>query len=509
MYLCFSMSNSVTQEEWEKVYEESLFLADKLNLADWIKFYYKGIRHYAYCKVKEQTDEDDGKVEHFWKTCAEYVYMYDGEYLKLNRELNKYKYNENARPAIITELESYNNSFDKEITHHVTRTWGGTYFVRVLAIMCLLESRLKEKVYIYGDIIKQDCESAVKMANQYLKEPIEIPARCDYNRLYEIVKTIDISEEEKISLIHISFLGNTDLQFRKFVTEKFDKKVIDNFWKNKFKDLDINSYDFESTLKTYLSYGFDFKDLFLYIPKPNTKEDCLKLLELIIKIELFKDDLTKSIGLTRNPKDNSVTGFSLEFRRSLFGPDFSIDTHYSFDDYVNEFSKYFGNLIDVRNFLKEQIKEEDEDSLLKKVKTYCKRFKYLIFEGEENYDIILSRNLMYYKPGDKIAPYLLKDIKKELKTNKKRLSDKKFKELEKKEPTEQIYELIDIYAHFSAREIDWQHAIDYFHTHTDALQRYYPLFNMDFGYFKTTEDIAKALFINDDFYEFCKSLLSE
>ena len=106
------------------------------------------------------------------------------------------KYNENARPAIITELESYNNSFDKEITHHVTRTWGGTYFVRVLAIMCLLESRLKEKVYIYGDIIKQDCESAVKMANQYLKEPIEIPARCDYNRLYEIVKTIDISEEE-------------------------------------------------------------------------------------------------------------------------------------------------------------------------------------------------------------------------------------------------------------------------------------------------------------------------
>ena len=32
MYLCFSISNSITQKKWEKVYEETLVLAQQLNL---------------------------------------------------------------------------------------------------------------------------------------------------------------------------------------------------------------------------------------------------------------------------------------------------------------------------------------------------------------------------------------------------------------------------------------------------------------------------------------------
>ena len=113
---------------------------------------------------------------------------------------------------------------------------------------------------------------------------------------------------------------------------------------------------------------------------------------------------------------------------------------------------------------------------------------------------------MYYKTGDTLSPYLLKEIKEAVKTNKERLSDAKFKELEGKDVLEQIYELIDIYPHFSARDIDWQHAIDYFNTHSDALKRYYPLFKMKFEFLTPAEDIATALFMNDEFYEFSKSL---
>ena len=263
MYLCFSVSYSVTQEEWEKVYEETLFLADKLDLADWKKFYYKGIRHYAYCRIKEETDNDWGEEKHFWCTCSEYVYMSDGEYFRLNRELNKHKYNKNAGPAILTLLNSYDYKlYEKEIKNHTTRTWGVPYFFRLLAILCLLENRLKEKVYIYGDMTKEDCEHAIKIANQYLKEPIGLPARCDYNRLYEIIKTIDISEERKISLIREAYLGDKNLKFKKFVEDNFDKKVINNYWKKRFKKLDIEHYyELESELKVYFSYGFDLKNL--------------------------------------------------------------------------------------------------------------------------------------------------------------------------------------------------------------------------------------------------------
>ena len=113
---------------------------------------------------------------------------------------------------------------------------------------------------------------------------------------------------------------------------------------------------------------------------------------------------------------------------------------------------------------------------------------------------------MYYKTGDKIAPYLLKDIKAAVKLNKKRLADKEFKEIETKETTEQIYELIDLQHQFPVRDIDWFHAIDYFNSHSDALKRYYPLFRMKLELFSSNEGIAKALFINDEFFEFCVGL---
>lgn len=503
-YLCFSISNSVTQEEWTKVYEETLELANKLNLANWGKFYYKGIRHYAYCKVKEQTETEFNKEKHFWLACGEYEYMGDGEYFRLDREINTRKYNKEAVPAILSEFSSYNN--DEQVRNRAIKTYRGTYFIRLLAILCFMESRLKEKIFISGEVDKKDCETAVRIVNKYLKEPIEIPARCDFNRLYKIVKNTEISDTDKIFLMEKTYLGDIDLKYKKAIEEKFDKKVIKQFWKERFEKYTLEDYSFEKVLESYLSYGFDFKDLLSYI-SIKTKEEYLQLLELIIKIENTRDRFSRFFGITKDPKDNTVRGFSLEFRRSLFGPEATnLSKHYTLDDYVNELSKYFGNQVDVRDFLKKKIKDENEDSFISKVKEYCNKDSYYLFEGEDKFDLIFASDLMFYKQGDKIAPCLLDEIKEAVETNKKRLTDKEFKELLEKETTEQIYELIDIKHQFPVRDIDWHHAIDYFNSHLDALERYYPLFRMRFELFAPTEDIARALFINDEFYEFCKGV---
>lgn len=514
-YLCFAISQSVSQEEWTKIYEETLVLADKLNLADWSKFYYKGIRSYAYCKVKEQTEKEFGKEKHFWLACGEYEYLGDGEYFRLDREIDTRKYEKNAAPAILSELSTYKNK--DQFSFRCLRTYRGTYFIRILAILCFIESKLNEKIFISGDINKSDCESAVRIANRYLNEPIELPARCDFNRLYEIVKKTEISDVDKILLLEETYLGNIDLQYKKAIEEKFGKEVINQFWKERFKKHPLENYDFGKVLESYLSYGFDFKDLFSYISFKNTKEEYLQLLKLIFEIENNKDSFSRNFGITRDPKDNTVRGFSLEFRFSLFGPEsatkiepVTVKTpsfkNYTFDDYVNELTKYFGNYIDVRSFLKEKIKDENEESFLTRAREYCKKARYYLFEDEDKYDLIFDGDLMFYKTGDKIAPCLLNDIKEAVKTNKKRLADKEFKELSEKETTEQIYELIDIKHQFPVRDIDWHHAIEYFNSHSDALQRYYPLFRMKFELYTPAEDIARALFINDDFYEFCKNL---
>ena len=512
-YLCLSRSNSITQKEWEKVYEETLFLADKLDLADWDKFYYKGIRSYAYCKVKEHTGEDFGEKYHFWRTCGDYCYLRDGEYFRLEREIDKKKYNKDAGPAIILEMHPYANITSSPLADQIEtsalKTGGGFYHVKLLAIFCFLESKFKEKIFISGDIDRDMCKTAVSMVNKFLEKPIELPARCDFNRLYEIVKTLDISDERKILLMEETYLGTIDLQYKNFIEKKFDKEILHQFWENRFKDCAVKNYEFERVLEAYLSYGFDFKDIFSYISFTNPKEEYLKILELIIEIENKKDYFSRNFGLTRDPEDNCIRGFSLEFRRALFGPEAAASIpykRYTFDDYVNELSKYFGEQIDVRNFLKDKIKDVAEDTFIARLKEYCDSDNYILFKGEEKYDIIFSRELMYYKTGDKISPDLLKEIKETLKANKKRLNDKKFRELETKDPTEQIYELIDIRHQFPARVTDWIHTIDYFNSHSDALKRYYPVFCMRYDYYSLKDGIAKALFINDDFYEFCKSL---
>ena len=113
---------------------------------------------------------------------------------------------------------------------------------------------------------------------------------------------------------------------------------------------------------------------------------------------------------------------------------------------------------------------------------------------------------MHYKTGDTMSPFILDEIKEVVKANKECLAEKGFKEIEKKETLEQIYDLIDMKPHFPVRDIDWRHAIDYFNAHSDAIKRYYPLFRMKPEFFSAEEDIAKALFLNDEFFDFCKGL---
>ena len=68
IYLSFALSNSVTQSEWEKVYEESLFLAKKLDFTDWSQFSYKGINLHCFCKVKEHKELENGEKLSHWRT---------------------------------------------------------------------------------------------------------------------------------------------------------------------------------------------------------------------------------------------------------------------------------------------------------------------------------------------------------------------------------------------------------------------------------------------------------
>lgn len=508
--ICFTISDSITQKEWEEVYEKTLILADKLGLADWDRFYYKGIRHYAYCKVKEHSNKDFEKIERYWKACTDYKYLRTSEYFRLSRELPENHYDKDAGPAILNMTHyfspKYKSTPKREPLFHETETLAKIVQDLFLAILCFMESRLKEKIFIYGDISYRDCKIAVDMVNKYLEEPIELPARCNIERLYEIVHTLNIPDEEKLHLMENAYLGGINLKYKKFIEQHFDKKTIAEFWTNRFKDYDVNDLGFEEKLTMYFTYGFDFKDLFSYINLKDTKKEYTKFFDLVIEAGKHKDSF-RELGLVRNPENNKVRGFDEEFYSSLFGADSEIKNgNCKFDDLVTEFNKYFGTKIDVRKILKEKIMVEDDKSFFSRVKKKCDKDKKY-YEEEEKYDICYPFLLMHYQKGDTMSPYIHESIKEVLSCVDDALVSEEFKLLERKETAEQIYDLMDMRPHFPVRDIDWHHAIDYFHTHSDAIRRYYPIFKMKGdAYFSPVPDIARALFMNDEFFEYCKNL---
>lgn len=512
--LSFSISNSVTQEEWEKVYEKTLFLAEKLNLADWNKFYYRGIRAEAFCTVKEQKEKEYGEVNYYWKSNSEYNLMLPGAMFRLRRKLKYYKFNKDSGPAILNSMDFYltgnhSDRFSDQTTSMLyIENIGGAYHVRLLAILCFIESKLKEKIFIGGDIDFSECKDAVELANKFLDEPInELPARCDYRRLYEIIQKLDISDNDKIYLMERTYLGEIDINYKNFIEQKFGKTVIKKFWKNRFSGCnDINDSNFEFKIHKYFTYGFSFKDLLSYIPFSIEKESLSKFLEIVLSTYTTDSRISRIVGITRNPKDNIIRGIPKVFYNSLYGKDVNILNECpTLDNLVNGLTKYFDDEITIRKILKEHITDEAEDQFITRVKKSLEEDDYYSTQSKQ-YDIFISYYLLEYRTGDKLSPYLMKEIKTTLSKCKKSLDDEEFKELEKKDITEQIYELIDLKPYFPVRDIDWRHAIDYFHTHSDALKRYYPLFCLSFEYFSATPHIAKALFINDEFYEFCKSL---
>ncbi|EID86346.1 hypothetical protein MSI_06970 [Treponema sp. JC4] len=510
IYLGFILSNSVTQDEWEEVYEKTLFLADKLGLADWDRFYYKGIRHYGYCKVREQSNKDFGKIERYWKACADYKHLRTSEYFRLNRELPENHYDKNAGPAILNInnyfSQKYKSTTKKEPLRKETESMAKILQDLYLAIFCFMESRLKEKIFIYGDISYRDCEIAVDMVNKYLEEPIGLPAICNIERLYEIVNPLNITDVEKLHLMENAYLGNINLKYKRFIEQHFDKKSISEFWTNRFKDYDVKDPEFKEKLTMYFTYGFDFKDLFSYINLKETKEEYTKFFDLVIKAGMHKDRF-KELGLVRNPENNKVKGFDDEFYSSLFGAESKTAIrNYTFDDLVTEFNKYFGSKIDVRKILEEKIIEEDDESFITRFKEFVNK-PCSFDEEEEKYDICYPFLIMHYQKGDTMSPYIQQCINDALSCVDEALSSEEFKQLEKKEITEQIYDLIDMRPHFPVRDIDWHHAIDYFYTHSDAIRRYFPIFKMKVeDYFSATREISRTLFMNDEFFEYCKNL---
>ena len=87
IFINLDVAYNVSDDEWEPVYEESLYLAKKFKLMDFHELELFGDQLYCGVPVEEQAAAD----ERFWSTIGDYETMGRAEYQRLYRKLGNYQ----------------------------------------------------------------------------------------------------------------------------------------------------------------------------------------------------------------------------------------------------------------------------------------------------------------------------------------------------------------------------------------------------------------------------------
>lgn len=120
-----------------------------------------------------------------WTASGDYETMQTADDISLFRDFVQGDlFDQEAGDAMLGAIaDCMDYSWEDPRFQKVRTTWGRTtsgkpYHIYLLAIACLLEARLGDKIFIYGDITRSQCLRATELINQYLDEPIQPPSRC-------------------------------------------------------------------------------------------------------------------------------------------------------------------------------------------------------------------------------------------------------------------------------------------------------------------------------------------
>ena len=159
-----SISKSVTQEEWEGVYEETLHLVEKFPLAEKRNVSIHGIDTFCMIPTREREQTylyPKEKTVRLWNAIGDLDTLKTAEEYSLPRELvDESSYEPDAGDALLGALPAYMSySWDDDRFNHVYEKWGAKtqgepYHLYLLAIAALIEARLGRKAFIYGDITR-------------------------------------------------------------------------------------------------------------------------------------------------------------------------------------------------------------------------------------------------------------------------------------------------------------------------------------------------------------------
>ena len=531
------VSKSVTKQEWKDVYEESLFLAKAFPLADLKEINIKGVDTICFVPSHEYEKSNVWRKDIKrigWCTSCDYETLDIAEDYFTPKDLIEDKeFNKDAVDAIFGAIPLYNNFEYEDIyynqIYHLwgNKTQGKPYHMFLLAIACMIESRLGEKAFVAGDITRGQCRKAVEIANKYLEKSIEMPDRCNMEQLYKRIVKLPLSSEEHLNVFVNLYLGTKDAEFGKYLRRNFSEAVCYEYWKNRFNNSYIETIGFDENIKDYLLWGFDLEKLFNlvnYYDKNNQPQYEMFITKILDSKLHLKEKNCKDL-LEIDQEDESPYTVDHLFAQFIY----SGSRNRKIDRYIpiGELREILQNSLrekcDVQqiiteylyneslekeiDFSKEQPTTEEELAKLQKqdsaavFQEVMKVRQQKLYEKYNEYDIFLPEKLEYYKKGDSIYPELKDSLTKLFKKYTESLEKDTFLLLKEQSAYMQFKCLTTMKQEIILRDKDWEKIFNNLKNDKESIKRYYMIL-----YLKISDDriyhIVKAIMLNDDLYNY-------
>ena len=528
-----SISDSVTQQEWEAVYEETLQLVQAFPLADLRRALIKGIPVHCLVPTREQKEIgrwNRGRIDTGWSTVGDYETMMTAENYYLPRNLvDDRKAAPDGKDALLGIIcddmdEDWDDSPYKNFyTLWSNKTQGKPYHLYLLAIACLIQARLGKKAFVYGGITRGQCRKAVEMANEHLSTPIDLPDQCDMERFLRRVSALPLSKIQQLTVFTKLYLGTQDAEFGTFLRKACSEETCDAYWHKVFQKFAFGTIGFDDSLSNYLLWGFDLEKLCQLVNEKGAEfvkrvmdaklhikdKDCSDALQIDWEESRPYSVATLFAQLAfAGAKNRKVDRYIPieEIRKSLRkGLAGHCDTDTVIDEYLAAEAEKPPIRIPKRGMSEEEIKDAYSQDAADVFSQIMEIKRQELDEERKKYVIDAYEDLIYYKKGDTMHPDIRDSLYGLFVFFEDMLQEDVYRKLMSHSAKIRCKWLVEQNEHFLFRDRDWERIFTEIEEHEESYARFYPMMRADIKS-ENHRFMVTAVALNDELYEYGREL---
>lgn len=509
VFINLKLSESITQEKWDPVYEKSLLLAQKLGFYDYAHQEIHGERAAMLTPTQETgAGEDIG-----WSVTGSFP-----DYMAAETQFTPKFIDKQAKggtPYDILRCKLDSSTDDKERTPYIhlwgNKTQGEPYHMGLLAIGCVAEQMLGMEALVDGDITYVQCITAAELASDILGEEIEPPVCCRMQALHDRIQKFDkLNESEKLNFFMETYLGLDDDELGAFLKEHYTPESLSTYWKEQFKGCEIDSYGFIMKKKRYLLMYPDLAGLYHYSDFDHTDaEQCEKFIRSVMKssLHLKEKDCYDPLDLKQYTIPYGIGNIMASFfLRSAVNT--NVDRYIPLEEIRSVLTDLMGTVVNVNEiidaYLNEQEQNEEQsghDMLMAEAEKYRQELE----QQQEEYDICTYSDLPKFDTDSKIEPEFADTLRRSFRTYKQAAESEQCENLMQQSADEMFRFLASHTKCFFLTREHWETVYDAIHRDKSTFKRYYPMVYVNVT--EKTQFFVRSVVLDDAFWNYsCEEL---